>query len=199
MIIDFTDKTGSVKENFIQSLVLLYLPCESFSVTDSGENSLKITAYFENDTYFADVLLKVGDKNSSASLECKKDESKKLQMKNLIGKAFLEAAEKVFGYKSPWGIFTGIRPAKIAADSMRSNSAEETRRILCDEYMFLPQKADICIKTAKNEMRLTDSLVERSCSLYISVPFCPRRRGFFRLFPSILKKCTESLRILQER
>ena len=53
MRIEFTDKTGTVKENFIQSLVLLYLPCESFAVDDCGENKLKITAGFENGDYFA--------------------------------------------------------------------------------------------------------------------------------------------------
>ena len=175
MRIEFTDKTGTVKENFIQSLVLLYLPCESFAVDDCGENKLKITAGFENGDYFANAELTVADKKAEASLKCPKDDSKKLQIKILIGKTFLEAAEKVFGYKSPWGIFTGIRPAKIASDYLRSNSAEDTKRILCDEYMFLPQKADICIKTAENEMRLTDNLEAKSCSLYISVPFCPSK------------------------
>ena len=175
MKINFTDKTGTVKENFIQSLVLLYLPCESFSVTDSGENSLTVTAYFENDTYFADVSLKVSDRCAHANMRVSKNDSKKLQMKNLIGRAFLNAAEQVFGYKSPFGLFTGIRPAKIAADYLRNNSAEETKRILCEEYLFMPMKADMCIRTAENEMRLTDSLADRTCSLYISVPFCPSK------------------------
>ena len=121
--------------------MLLYLPCESFAVNDSGENKLKITAGFENGEYFANAELTVADKKAEAYLKSPKDDSKKLQIKNLIGKTFLEAAEKVFGYKSPWGIFTGIRPAKIASDYLISNSAEDTKRILCDEYMFLPQKA----------------------------------------------------------
>ncbi len=175
MIINFCDKTGTVKENFIQSLVLLYLPCESFSVNDTGENKLDITAGFENGEYFADVLLKVSERCGKAFLKCKKDYSKKLQIKNLIGRAFLQAAEDVFGYKSPFGLFTGIRPAKIAADYLRNFSAEETKNILCDEYMFLPQKADMCVRTAQNELRLTEKLDEKSCSLYISVPFCPSK------------------------
>lgn len=175
MIINFCDKTGTVKENFIQSLVLLYLPCESFSVNDSGENSLDIIAGLENDEYFADILLQVSERRGKACLRCKKDDGKKLQIKNLIGRAFLQAAESVFGYKSPFGLFTGIRPAKIAADYLKSFSPEETENILCDEYMFLPQKADMCVRTAQNELRLTEELDEKSCSLYISVPFCPSK------------------------
>lgn len=178
MRIEFSDKTQTVKDNFIQSLVLLYLPCESFSIDDNGENRLKVEAFLENQEYHAKIELIVADKKARAELVCKKEDEKKLQVKNLIGKAFLQAAEQVFGYKSPWGIFTGIRPAKIAADYYRDfscDSAENTKRVLCDEYMFLPQKADICIRTAENEMRLTDCLADKTCSLYVSIPFCPSK------------------------
>lgn len=175
MIIDFKDSTGTVKPNFVQSLALLYLPCESFSRDDNGDKRLDISAGVLGDECFATVKLKIFDKCQTAHLAEKIDPTRKLQVKNLIGEAFLVAAEKVFGYKSPWGLFTGIRPAKLAADYLRSNTDERTAEILCREYKMLPEKADICIRTAKNEMKITDSLEDRTCSLYISIPFCPSK------------------------
>lgn len=175
MIIDFTDGTGTVKENFIQSLALLYLPCESFSKDDNGDKRLYINAGLKDNEYFAAAELKIFDKIGTSSLKRIKNGDTRLQIKNLIGEAFLTAAEQVFGYKSPWGLFTGIRPAKLAADYLRSNTEEKTAEILEKEYHMLPEKAAMALKTAKNEMWLTDKLEEKTCSLYISVPFCPSK------------------------
>jgi hypothetical protein len=116
-----------------------------------------VSAYLENGTYFADVSLKVSDRCAQANMRVSKNDSQKLQMKNLIGRAFLNAAEQVFGYKSPFGLFTGIRPAKIAADYLRACSAEETKRIL--------SKADVILFPASGT---TAPLIEGSKSEQLS-------------------------------
>ena len=175
MIINFNDKTGSVKENYIQSLVLLFLPCESFSRDDSGENRLDGSADLTDGVVTVDVTLKFGDRNSTKKSQCVYDKNIKLQIKNFIGKTFLDAAESVFGYKSPWGIVTGIRPAKLAADYLSDHSSDETLDILKDQYFTTDTKAEMCVRTAQNEMKLTESLEDNTCSLYISVPFCPSK------------------------
>ncbi len=175
MIINFTDKTNSVKENFLQSLVLLFLPCETFSESDDGHNKLSGIAYEEDGTYVVDLRLKVGDKTAKRINKTVVAPSVKLQMKNFIGRTFLDAAEELFGYKSPWGIVTGIRPAKLAADYLTHYGNEKTHKILCDEYRVDSKKADLCIKTAENELYLTENLKPKECSLYISIPFCPSK------------------------
>ncbi len=175
MIIDFIDKTNSVRENFLQSLVLLYLPCETFSQSDSGENRLKVRADAQNGKFYADVFLAIAHKEAECHCECDAEDNIKLRMKNLIGEAFLKSAEEIFGYKSPWGIVTGIRPAKLAADYLKRCTEHETERILQDEYFVLPDKAKICVRTAKNEIELTEKLEDNTCSLYVSIPFCPSK------------------------
>lgn len=175
MLIDFVDKTNNVRENFLQSLVLLYLPCETFSKTDSGENKLTVRAYEENGTGFAEVEINIGDRNKKTICSRKFSENKKIQIKNLIGEAFLKAAEEVFGYKSPWGIVTGIRPAKLAADYITKYDEKTALKILKNEYFVMPEKAQICVRTAKNELELTNNLEDKTASLYVSIPFCPSK------------------------
>lgn len=202
MLIDFVDKTNNVRENFLQSLVLLYLPCETFSKTDSGENKLTVRAYEEKGKAFAQVEIKVSDKSEKILLSRHLGENKKIQMKNLIGEAFLKIAESVFGYKSPWGIVTGIRPAKLAADYIKRYDEKTALEILKNEYFVIPEKADICVRTAKNEISLTDGLEEKCASLYVSIPFCPSKCRYCSFVsaatPRLLSLITEYLNKLCE-
>ena len=175
MIINFTDRTNSIKDNYLQSLVLLFLPCESFSESDDGSNKLSGVAYEEDGTYIVDIRLKIGEKATKKVAKIGVNKDTKLQMKNFIGRTFLECAEELFGYKSPFGIVTGIRPAKLAADYINHLGEEKTKNILCEEYCVEDNKAELCIRTAKNEISLTKNIQEKECSLYISIPFCPSK------------------------
>ena len=175
MILCLHDATGSIKENFLQSLVLLYLPCEGFSPKENGDRRLEVSADTDNGRCTVRLHLAVADKTADAAIDEPTGSSLRLQVKLLVGRAFLQAAGKVFGYRPPWGVVTGIRPAKLAAEYLTRFSEEETRRLLCDEYFVLPERADICVRTAQNERRLTQTLAERTCSLYISIPFCPSK------------------------
>ncbi len=175
MIIHLNDKTDSVKENYIQSLVLLYMPCETFSKEKDEGRHVYVDAYAEDGKYTVCSKIVISDRTEECTVSEKIDESLKLQSKNLIGRTFISAAEKIFGYKSPWGILTGIRPAKLAADYLSELSPEQVCDILEKQYLVSPEKAKACVKVAENEMRLVRNMEKDSCSLYISIPFCPSK------------------------
>ena len=174
MIISLNDQTGAVNENFLQSLVLLYMPCESFSLSDKSGNTMEVAVSAENGICSAKIKISCCGKSVEFSDTSEFDGSR-LAVKNLVGKVFLAAAEKIFGYKSPWGIVTGIRPAKLAADYLKKYTPEQTAEILTDKYFVNPKRADICVRTAINEMNLTKDLQDKTCSLYVSIPFCPSK------------------------
>ncbi len=48
MIISINDQTGAVNDNFLQSLVLLYMPCESFSLSDKSGNTMEVAVSAES-------------------------------------------------------------------------------------------------------------------------------------------------------
>ena len=67
------------------------------------------------------------------------------------GKAFLEAGKALTGITPSWGILTGVRPAKLAIDSLtRGKSKQEVRSFLAREYLVNPEKGGSCHRYCRN-------------------------------------------------
>lgn len=79
------------------------------------------------------------------------------------------------GRTLPWGILTGIRPAKIPLRLLWDGKPEEeVFDILCEEYRCAPDKARLALDVASRECALTAGLDhEKGINLYIGIPFCP--------------------------
>jgi len=124
---------------------------------------------FEGETY--NYLYEYPFKNSV--------EDKKI-IKKIYGcactKCFVKAAQKIRNIKLPWGVMSGIRPAKsVRQFHEQGKSFEEIKDILWDIYEVSPKKCDLAIKVAKNEEKILKRIKENSVSLYIGIPFCPSR------------------------
>ncbi len=75
----------------------------------------------------------------------------------------------------PWGILTGIRPAKIAYRLLsETNSRQESFEVLMDDYLVYPEKAELVLDVAVNEHHAMSGLdLLAGYSVYIGIPFCP--------------------------
>ena len=205
MRITFRDATGTVKINYLQSLILLYLPCETFSASHPDGRTLTASLDLAADgNLTASVTLTVDDRTASASESVAFDPSVRLFARNHLGRTFLKAAETLFGYRAPWGVLTGIRPAKLAAKYRQTESSEQVEKRLTDEYLVRPGKAKLAVRTAETETRLVEAMPPRSCSLYVSIPFCPTRCRYcsfvstatprlFSLIPAYLERLKTDL------
>lgn len=77
---------------------------------------------------------------------------------------------------SPWGILTGIRPAKIAAAMLAGGSGDsEIIDRFTHEYGASIEKATLALNVARVEFSALKSMKPRGVSLYIGIPFCPTR------------------------
>ncbi|MFT9077475.1 coproporphyrinogen dehydrogenase HemZ [Ethanoligenens sp.] len=93
-----------------------------------------------------------------------------------LGRAFLTAGEALCGFRPPWGILTGIRPVKLARELLASGLDERQAALHFTKDLWVsPQKATLCLHTAREETRITALSTPQSASLYISIPFCPTR------------------------
>jgi len=171
------DLTNCAKPLYYQSLVLLFLPCEKFGENDT-ENSLFIKAFQKDGNNIVNVRLEVGDKVSEKDAVQPIDTSVYAQMKNLIGRTFLECAFDIFGITPPWGISTGVKPVKLARMYVKKCGREEAYRILQEEYKITEQKAKLAVDSCVFEDKLIESMGSNPCSLYISIPFCPTKCNY---------------------
>ena len=72
----------------------------------------------------------------------------------------------------PWGILTGIRPAKIAYRLLtETNSRQESYEILMDDYLVYPEKAELVLDVAVNEHHVMNGLdLAAGYSVYVYLP-----------------------------
>ena len=83
------------------------------------------------------------------------------------------------GYTPPWGILTGVRPAKLMGKLVQSMGEEEAKEYFMSELKVTKEKTDLALCVSKKEAPIIDGASkEKSFSLYVSVPFCPTRCSY---------------------
>ena len=203
---------NEVSEFYIQTFSLLFFPEDNVfgmnGKNEKGENHIKI--FINKDKDFIDISVNI----------CynKKTVSKSIKITNgdyliEIGKLFYKSASEITGIYPPWGIHTGIRPAKTAGNILEKNNFDETKTldILRDDYLMDKNKAALAVETYKNGKSAVhnfdiDKIDKKDFSLYISIPFCPTRCKYcsfvsfstprlLKLIPKYIKKLVEEIEL----
>lgn len=79
-----------------------------------------------------------------------------------------------FGQERPWGVLTGIRPAKKIHEYIdRGFTKTEMMDMLVKEDFVSVKKADLLYEVAISERKVLDRSLPNDVSLYIGIPFCP--------------------------
>ena len=172
---------GNLNEYYAQTLCLLFFPGSKFAVRsemDVNEPSAEINVTEDEENITVSVtLVHLLDTANAVVSEPKSKYSKKEKCANIAcGKAFFEAGRELMGVRPQWGILTGIRPSKFIIDLINAgNTSAEAVNILKRDYLVNPKKANIAAEIAAGEQIIMKDLDPDSCSLYISIPFCPSR------------------------
>ncbi len=175
-----------VNRYYVQSLCMLFFPGEKFS-----QKEIELENHFEPLLEYnvelceigikASATLTVGDNSAThvSELEIKSNATVEKSAKLALGTAVYYAGEKLLGYTPAWGILVGIRPAKLALELLEAGKSPlSVRRILRRDYLVNPKKATLCIDVAQNEREILSGVGDDTCSLYISIPFCPTKCAY---------------------
>ena len=175
--------SGDISRTYCQNLCLIYFPGAKFpedEVQTPSSTVAEVTLREINGTFISKVVIWVGDKayygrGEALSGENTPDRAKKLA----VGKAFHQAGASLQGGASPWGILTGVRPAKIAEELKEKGLDEEgVIRALMDDFCVREDKASLLTEVNMRQERARGLLGEDTVSLYISIPFCPTRCAY---------------------
>ncbi len=120
--------------------------------------------------------------------------------------AMFELLTDLTGYKPPWGILTGVRPAKLMSNLIRKYGELWTLPYFINELRVSEEKTKLALSVAYKEEDITERSRPDSYSLYISVPFCPTRCSYCsfishsnesakKLIPQYVEKLCEELEI----
>lgn len=213
MRLEIDNRTGYLNDYYFQTLCLLYFPGEKFREGYPSDNY----AFFsldeldkEKHIVSARVILASGELRSEA--EYSEEYSPTIPINdefyamNAVGKAFLEAGRKLFGFDLPWGYITGLRPVKRAKYYLdRGHSPEAVIKLFTKDYDVSFEKADLSVETALVQQKMLADIAPNDCGLYVSIPFCPTRCDYcsfvsysnqklFDLIPAYLEKLMEDIR-----
>ncbi|HEY9059487.1 MAG TPA: coproporphyrinogen dehydrogenase HemZ [Pseudobacteroides sp.] len=96
----------------------------------------------------------------------------KMELKRQLYLAF----EFITGKSMPWGILTGIRPAKIVHEMLDMKfSRNFISEKLKNYYMVKEEKAGVLLEVAGKERSILNATPPDAVSIYIGIPFCTTR------------------------
>lgn len=147
-----------------------------FFAADS-DAEVKSRLFKEKGVYVSEAEILKDGKRSLGRAECDKEE--RLYITNAVKKAVFYAAKGLSDMPAPWGISTGIRPAKTARKMLDEGISEkDIMSHLKGEYLMEDKKASLALEVAKSERGILSEIAENSVSIYVGIPFCPSRCSY---------------------
>ena len=100
-------------------------------------------------------------------------------LQKIIKQSFYRASLKSGCIKPVWGSLTGIRPGKLFSGLLESGmSPRSAVSKFCRTYDVSPERANLCLATAKAGLHQKNLLHSGDICLYIGIPFCPTRCAY---------------------
>lgn len=163
---------GHSFEDAVRQILQLFFDLNS---DFTAESVLQI----DENSYIAKAKVTLGEKNAEGEIKATLFSPEKRQISDLVKKSVFFACKKLSDMPTPWGISTGIRPAKTARMMLDENKTdEEILRYMEEEFFITPKKARLSMDVAKTEFELLKNRGENTVSLYLGVPFCPTRCAY---------------------
>ena len=130
---------GNINRYYVQTLCMVFFPGATFGEDEEGGEGIpevSVNVYGDNEGGVTSyVSMKLNDKVCDATASVSSDEPAIIATREAIavGRALFSAGKELLGHIPPWGILTGVRPAKIAGALIRGgNGITKSKRILRD-------------------------------------------------------------------
>ena len=157
-----------------------------------------VSVIFKKDGY-------VQKRTTSFSLDDKKfGESDDSFFERKIALMLFEILCEYTGYTPPWGILTGVRPAKLMTNLSKKYGKKAAAEYFMSELKVSEEKTALALMVAEKEAPIIAESEDDSYSLYVAIPFCPSRCTYCsfvshsndsakKLIPQYVEKVCEEL------
>lgn len=172
---------GGVSRYEPENICRLFLPHESVTLCDgetangiyiaAGVNGNEATARLVFDRFDRTLNAPVVDNDPLLALWGKPAE---FTVSKLLYTLFCE----LFRTTQPWGMLTGVRPVKLLRRLTAEVGLDEACRYFRETLLVSEQKTALAAATLHAENAVLALSAPSSCSVYISIPFCPSRCAY---------------------
>lgn len=192
-----------------EKLIRLFMPFEKIEVLHStilsGDRAVQSS---ENGKLKSELF--IGEKYECVSADYPvgaKDEKKETE--RILSVCLFKCFKELTGYKPPFGILTGVRPARLFSVTAKEQGEKAAEEFFENKLLVDSQKTDLIKQTAKSEEEIISRSDKKSFSLYIGIPFCPSRCSYCSfvshsvenakdLIPEYVEKLCEEIRLTGE-
>lgn len=196
----------------MENLIRVFLP--DIKIIRQEEKGEEDYCYLSLDGEKIEIELRlngiVHSKEKSFSLEDKVfSESDDSFFERKMAVMLFELFSEITGYVPPWGILTGVRPAKLMTKLRENNGEEKAADYFINELKVSEDKMKLASMVSKNETPIIEGSSPNSFSLYVSVPFCPTRCSYCsfishsndkakKLIPDYVERLCEEIKITSQ-
>lgn len=191
-----------------ENLLRVFFPHKKYVTAETaGENEEYCLVSLKENTVTCEVFI-FGKKHSQTETfslaEKAEDESEESFFERKAAIMLFAILTEITGYTAPWGILTGVRPAKLMTNLSGKTGREKALDYFEKELKVREDKIRLADMVAKAENPIIEESRPDSFSLYVSVPFCPSRCSYCsfishsnesakKLIPEYVEKLCEEL------
>lgn len=172
-----------VNHNFsdsVLSILQLFFFGEDFCLIEEIQDDITLKSYIKNNFAICEIFQ---NKNLTFTYNQNILSDEPEEIKRAIKISVYKAILNIRNLKMPWGILTGIRPAKKINELRKKFSDSEIKTILKEKYLVFDEKIDLAINVASIQKNVIKNNNNNKISVYIGIPFCPTR-CIYCSFPS---------------
>ena len=167
----------------MENLVRMFFPNEKISVVQGDiieENSSYIITrlYHKGNNIVVSAKLCFGDYHKEASESVSFCEDEEKETERTMAVVLYRLLSEMTGIKQPWGILTGVRPIKLFRRLTEKYGETGAKAYFTDRLLVSDEKTNLSSLTEKYERNILSLSRDESCSLYVSIPFCPTRCSY---------------------
>lgn len=154
------------------SMLMMFYPNDKYVYSDSVEDGITVVNLLDGlccntELYYNNSLVSkgsiIGENNGIK------------EIKRIIKLSIFSAVNKVLNLDMPWGILTGVRPAKLVLEMWEEGyTTDEIKYIFKNKYLVSDRKLALMLSVAKNEKQIIKN-GKGKVGLYIGIPFCPTK------------------------
>lgn len=160
----------------LEKLTRLFFPNEKIRVVfEAGESAdadpLCRTEIQDNSAH---VFCRFGEQIWEQTVSLKDVQDTELQLASML----FCALKSLTGYQPKWGLLTGIRPSKLLLTLQKEMGNANANAYFRDRFFVSEEKTALTESVASREEAIIRTSRPDSCSLYVSIPFCPTRCSY---------------------
>lgn len=180
----YRNDSGCFDYEFEDVIKLFYLPDELTKVNGPWDESSEAFILCGKVVAAGRKMLAVRVKNTafdeteylSSDFSENSDRQTVKKARREFKRSLFRLLSKATGKIIPWGIMTGIRPAKLVNEFIDEGiCSKEIIAKLKQDYFVTEDKATFLCEVAENQRKIFMDSSKNSVSLYVGIPFCPTR------------------------